>query len=185
MPWASSRRAEAWPGGNSQPSTAREGAKDHCSFVGAGRDWGAVRLNSEPPEGDAILASSGREPWEEAEPFPSLGPSSKHGSESTHPSAPALALVRPPPSRGSSGRPPWPPMGLRCHGELGSPACLSSTKRPWQHQRPPPPPTRDGSMCQAGRRFLLDGRGPSAAVIRALRGASVSTVLHHPDTPEA
>lgn len=180
MPWASSRRAEAWPGGNSQPSTAREGAKDHGSFVGAGRDWGAVRLNSEPPEGTPSSPLQAGSPGRKLSPFLPFRPASTVQS----PSIP-LSLVRPPPSRGSSGRPPWPLMGLRCHRELGSPACLSSTKRPWLHQRLPPPPTRDGSMCQAGRRFLLDGRGPSAAVIRALRGASVSTALHHPVTPEA
>ena len=102
MRWASSGGAEVRPGEHSQPSTAREGAKDHCSLVGAGRDWGQ-RGWTQGPQGGCHPRLLGGKPWEEAEPSHSRGRSSEEGSESTPPSAPALALVRPPPSRGRPG----------------------------------------------------------------------------------
>ena len=149
MPWAPSKWAVARPGANTSPPLPGKGLRTTAALwvlggTGGQRGW------TQGPRGDATLASS-----------PSLGWSSEDGSESTHPSAPALALVRPPPGRGSSGRPPWPPMGLRCHGEPGSLAFLSSTKRPWRCPCPPPPPTRDSSVCRAGRCFLPDGWPPA------------------------
>ena len=95
-------------------------------------------------------------------PLPQLWPWSN-----PHPAGAALASDEPLRSRGA-GQPGLPL--LRGEG----------TKRPWRCRCPWPPPTRDGSMCRAGGCFLLDRRGPGAVVTGALRGASMSTGLHHP-----
>lgn len=77
-----SGRGPAW--GEYQPSTAREGAKDHRSPVGAGRDWRAVGLDSGPPGGmppsplHPPLAGPARMVQSPPIPLPQLWPWSDH-----------------------------------------------------------------------------------------------------------
>ena len=165
MPWAPSKPAAAWPGGNTSPPLPGKGLKTTAALwvlggTGGQRGW------TQGPKGGCrprlfTLPWLVQRGWFRV--HPSLYPSSGPGPTTTQQGLEWMAAL-----------------GLCCHGEPGSPACLSSTKRPWRCQCPPPPPTRDGSVCRAGRCFLPDGWGPRAAVIRALRGASVSTGLHHP-----
>lgn len=156
-------RGPAW--GEYQPSTAREGAKDHCSLVGAGRDWGAAGLDSGPPGGCHprlfTLPWLVQRGWFRV--HPSLCPSSGPGPTTTRQGlkrTAALASDGPPLSRGA-GQPGFP---LLYKEALAVPVPASSS-----HQ---------GQQRVPSWKMLPPGwMAPSAALIRVLRGASMSTGL--------